>query len=92
MENTIILNEVDERDAAFRQIISAQKCPFRFKTRKNSYGVTSQEMMPCDPDCLALLHKEDKSSFSCLRLMSVRYDVPKDNGAEIFAGVDNERY
>lgn len=92
MENTIILDKTEERDVAFRQMISAQKCPFRFKTRENSYGVTSQEMMPCDPDCLALLHKEDKSSFSCLRLMNVRYDVSKDDGITILAGVSNERY
>ena len=25
-----------------------------------------------------------KSSFSCLRLMNIRYEVPNDNGAEIF--------
>ena len=64
MKNTIILNKTDIGDAAFRQMISTQKCPFRFKTRETC-GVTTQEMMPCDPDCVALIHASDKSSYSC---------------------------
>ena len=54
----------------FRDFMRTQKCPFRI-TEKPYLGTTIQEMMPCDPDCLALLYSADDKgvSYSCLRLM-----------------------
>ena len=89
MKNTIILNKTNIRDAAFRQMISTQKCPFRFKTRETC-GVTTQEMMPCDPDCVALIHASDKSSYSCLRLTHSIYEIPEGHGFEIFGGIEED--
>ena len=89
MKNTIILNKTNIRDATFRQMISTQKCPFRFKTRETC-GVTTQEMMPCDPDCVALIHASDKSSYSCLRLTHSIYEIPEGHGIEIFGGNEED--
>lgn len=89
MENTILLNEKSKRDNAFRNLMKSQKCPFRFKTRETC-GVTTQEMMPCDPDCVALIHPTDKSSYSCLRLTHSIYEIPKGHGIEIFGGLEKD--
>ena len=48
-------------------------------------------MMECDPDCAALIHSKDKTSYSCLRLMNINYEIPKDRGLAIFSsGIPKE--
>lgn len=89
MENTILLNKKSERDNAFRNLMKSQKCPFRLHTVSSS-NETYQYMMPCDPDCVALIHASDKSSYSCLRLTHSIYEIPKGHGIEIFGGIEKD--
>lgn len=72
---------------AFRDFMRTQKCPFRVRTGPY-LGTTVQEMMPCDPDCVALLYgTDDKSvSYSCLRLMHNHVQL---NEVEMFAWEPN---
>lgn len=69
MTNTIMTKEM-ERDEAFREMMRLQKCPFRLKIETGTSGVVRQYMIECDPDCAALIHNKDKTSYSCLRLQS----------------------
>ena len=90
MMNTIMTKEM-ERDEAFREMMRLQKCPFRLKIETGASGVVRQYMMECDPDCAALVHTTDKTSYSCLRLMNINYEIPKDRGLAIFSsGVSKE--
>lgn len=84
MMNTIMTKEM-ERDEAFREMIRLQKCPFRLKIETGISGVVWQHMMECDPDCAALIHSTDKTSYSCLRLMNINYEIPKDRSITIFS-------
>lgn len=84
MMNTIMTKEM-ERDKVFREMMRLQKCPFRLKIETGASGNVYQYMMECDPDCAALIHSKDRTSYSCLRLMSVNYEVPKDHGLTIFS-------
>ena len=77
------------RDEAFKELMRLQKCPFRLKKVSRGSDILD-EMMPCDPDCAALITKADKSSYSCLRLMSAQYPLKYENGIEIFRGLDKE--
>ena len=90
MMNTIITKEM-ERDEQFCEIMRLQKCPFRLKIETDASGVVLQHMMECDPDCAALVHSVDKTSYSCLRLMNVNYEIPKNSGLTIFSsGIPKE--
>ena len=89
MMNTIMTRQM-ERDEEFRAMMRNQKCPFRFRTETSAAGITRQYMMECDPDCLALIHQADKSSFSCLRLMNIHYNIPNGGKIEIFHGIDKD--
>ena len=84
MTGTITTPEM-ERNEAFRNIMRNQKCPFRFKTETGATGTTYQYMMDCDPDCVALIHAHDKHAYSCLRLMTVNYNIPAGKSLEIFS-------
>ena len=90
MMNTIMTKEM-ERDEAFRETMRLQKCPFRLKIETGASGIVRQHMMECDPDCAALIHSTDKTSYSCLRLMNINYEIPKDRGLTIFSsGIPKE--
>ena len=89
MSNMIITKE-EERRQKFRDHMKGQKCPFRLRTETGVSGIQFQYLMPCDPDCVALIHKSDLSAFSCLRLMNVNYQLKYENGIEIFSGVEEE--
>ena len=52
-------------------------CPFRIRTVTRAGGTTEQYFMPCDPDCVALIHQNDYSAYSCLRLVQARYTANK---------------
>ena len=52
-------------------------CPFRIRTVTRAGGTTEQYFMPCDPDCVALIHQSDYSAYSCLRLVQARYTANK---------------
>lgn len=57
----------------FEEYIQTQKCPFRTNPNTN-------ELMPCDSDCLALI-VDDDYSFNCLRLVNLNYKIDqKDIG------------
>lgn len=88
MSNMIISKEA-EREKAFRALIRNLKCPFRLKKMVHGSD-TWEEMMPCDPDCAAMINRVDKTAFSCLRLMSVQYPLEYEHGIEIFHGLDEE--
>ena len=63
--------------------IKTQKCPFR--VRKIKYdGQEDEEMMPCDPNCMAFLCADD-AAYICLRLVNINY---KTNTLELFQGVN----
>ena len=51
----------------FEKYIKEQKCPFRTNLQTN-------ELMPCDSDCLALYVDED-NSYVCLRLVNLNYAI-----------------
>lgn len=90
MSNLILSNEQD-RDQRFEQLIKGLKCPFRTWTHKDpTSGDTYEYMMSCDPRCAALINREDKSAFSCIRLMSIQYPLKYEHGIEIFHGLDKE--
>ena len=90
MMNTIITKEM-ERDKEFREMMRLQKCPFRLKIETDVSGVIYQYMMECDPDCAALINSTDKTSYSCLRLMNINYEIPKSRGLTIFSsGISKE--
>ena len=82
--NTIMTKEM-ERNEAFREVMRSQKCPFRLRTEVDAAGTTYQYMMDCDPDCVALIHAHDKHAYSCLRLMTVNYNIPAGKSLEIFS-------
>ena len=84
MMNTIMTKEM-ERDEAFREMMRLQKCPFRLRIETGASGVVRQYMMECDPDCAALIHSTDKTSYSCLRLMNINYEIPKGRSLTIFS-------
>ena len=82
--STIITKEM-ERNEAFREMMRNQKCPFRLKIETGASGNVYQYMMNCDPDCVALIYDTDKTAYSCLRLMNVDYEIPKEHGLTIFS-------
>ena len=88
MSNMIMTPE-QERNETFREMMRLQKCPFRFKKVRHGDDFWD-EMMPCDPDCAALITQWDKSTYSCLRLMSVQYPLKYEHGIEIFQGLNKE--
>ena len=51
----------------FEEYIQTQKCPFRVNSNTN-------ELMPCDYDCVALIINED-NSYNCLRLVNINYAI-----------------
>lgn len=51
----------------FEEYIQTQKCPFRTNPNTN-------ELMPCDGDCMALIVQDD-NSYSCLRLVNINYTI-----------------
>ncbi len=89
MSNLILSNEQD-RDQRFENLIKELKCPYRIRTHTDSNGDTLQYMMPCDPQCAALINRADKSAFSCIRLMNIQYPLKYEHGIEIFHGLDKE--
>ena len=89
MSNLILSNEQD-RDQIFEDLIKGLKCPYRIRTHTDLNGDALQYMMPCDPQCIALIYRADKSAFSCIRLMNIQYPVKQEDGIEIFQGVKEE--
>lgn len=51
----------------FEEYIQTQKCPFRTNP-------TTNELMPCDSDCVALI-VNDGNSYNCLRLVNINYTI-----------------
>lgn len=51
----------------FEEYIQTQKCPFRINPNTN-------ELMPCDNDCIALIVNDDHS-YNCLRLVNLNYTI-----------------
>ena len=51
----------------FEEYIQTQKCPFRINPNTN-------ELMPCDYDCVALIINE-YNSYNCLRLININYTI-----------------
>lgn len=51
----------------FEEYIQTQKCPFRVHPNTN-------ELMPCDYDCVALTISND-NSYTCLRLVNINYKM-----------------
>ena len=51
----------------FEEYIQTQKCPFRTNPNTN-------ELMPCDYDCVALIINHD-NSYNCLRLVNINYTI-----------------
>ena len=89
MSNLILSSEQD-RDQRFEDLIKGLKCPYRIRTHTDLNGDTLQYMMPCDPQCAALINRADKSAFSCIRLMNIQYPLKYEHGIEIFHGIDKE--
>ena len=89
MSNLILSNEQD-RDQKFEDLIKGLKCPYRIRTHTDLNGDTLQYMMPCDPQCVALIYRADKSAFSCISLMNIQYPVKQEDGIEIFQGIKEE--
>lgn len=89
--SAIITKEM-ERNEIFREKMRLQKCPFRLKIETGAIsGNVYQYMMECDPDCVALIHDKDKTSYSCLRLMNVNYKIPEYRDLTIFSsGIPKE--
>lgn len=55
----------------FEEYIQTQKCPFRINPNTN-------ELMPCDNDCMALI-VDDDYSFNCLRLVNINYTMDRED-------------
>ena len=53
----------------FEEYIQTQKRPFRVNSNTN-------ELMPCDYDCVALIINED-NSYNCLRLININYTIDR---------------
>ena len=87
MSNTIVTKEAERREA-FREHMRGQLCPFRLKIETSATGTVRQYMMPCDPDCAALIHKADLTSYSCLRLTITHFECK--NTVEVFSGLPEE--
>lgn len=88
--STIITKEM-ERNEAFQEKMRNQKCPFRLQIKTGASGTVYQHMMECDPDCVALIHSEDKTSYSCLRLMNINYETTGRENLTIFSsGIPKE--
>lgn len=51
----------------FKEYIQTHKCPFRTNPNTN-------ELMPCDGDCIALIVNDDYS-YNCLRLVNINYTI-----------------
>lgn len=63
-------------------------CPFRKRVVTRANGTTEEYFMPCDPECIALIHQSDYTAYSCLRLVQARYTANKLCIAS--SGVDEE--
>lgn len=64
----------------FEEYIKNKKCPFRTNPNTN-------ELMPCEGNCIALIKNEDHS-YNCLRLVNINYTMElKHLGLRIPGGV-----
>jgi hypothetical protein len=83
-----IIPSVKSNKQKFVEEMSKLKCPFRMRTLLNADGSTEEHFMPCDPSCVAALHSENYTEYSCLRLMQVKYETQEICIAS--SGIDEE--
>lgn len=67
------ITPIQSRSERFANKMRGMNCPFRTRTVTRANGTVEQYFMPCDPNCIALIHWRDYTEYSCLRLVQARY-------------------
>lgn len=67
------ITPITSKSERFANKVKGMNCPFRIRTVTRANGTTEQYFMSCDPDCVALVHWNDYTAYSCLRLVQAKY-------------------